>query len=159
MSKPNLDQLLDLAGHQAQIVLVKHKMPELVPSWVLIQADGGTQIIGTPWRNDAEKTQTGWHMKAKMRELGTVAYSFVAEAWAATLPKAYQDSVYLPDELRPRNRPDRTEVVAALAANAQEAKYRQWEIKRDSDGHVIALERMEESLKGSRSWMAELLKP
>jgi hypothetical protein len=157
--KPNLDDLLDLAGHQAQIILVDQKMPELIPSWVLIQADGSTQIIGTPWRNDAEKSQTGDLLKAKMDELGTVAYSFVAEAWAATAPKGYEGSAYLPDNLRPRNRPDRVEVVAALAANAQEAKYRQWKIKRDSDGHVIALERLEESLKGSRSWMAELLKP
>jgi hypothetical protein len=157
--RPNLDELLDLAGRQAQIILVDQKMPDLLPSWVLVQADGSCEVIGTPWRNDIEKNQTGHLMKAKMAELGTVAYSFVAEAWAATAPKGYEGSTYLPDNLRPRNRPDRTEVVSALAANAQEAKFRQWEIKRDSDGHVIALSALEESLKGSRSWMAELLKP
>jgi hypothetical protein len=158
--KPNLDDMLDLAGRQAQVVLIQYKMPHLVPSWLLIQADGSTEIIGTPWNDDDEKHNFVVLMKLKMRELGTVAYSLVAEAWQASAPKHWDTKSDLPDKLRPRNRPDRKEVVMALAATATEARYRQWEIKRDWVENITSLElEPEPSSTTSESWMADLLKP
>jgi hypothetical protein len=50
----NLDALLNLAEQQVQLVLIGLHQ-QLLPSWVLINAEGKFWIFGTPWRNDSHR--------------------------------------------------------------------------------------------------------
>src|SRR5260221_244217 len=121
-----LDQLLSLAANQAHLVLLGLRQPELIHSSVFIQEDGSSQILATPFANDGQKDATVAYVKAWMKNHGTVAYSFLAEGWQATLtPEEWNpDSGPIPEGDIPRNRVDRTEVVLPLATDGHETEYR-----------------------------------
>jgi hypothetical protein len=161
-----LDQLLELAGQHATNVLVSLKMDELVPSWVLISPKDEKQwsVIATPWRGPLDKTRQVNRLVRYMREHAVIAYSFVCEAWAASInpeegwsPDSGQP---LPAHLRASQRPNRREVVMAVAATRATARYSQWLILRDALGAVSELrfEPMAESDIAPESWIANLLK-
>jgi hypothetical protein len=148
--KPTLDQLLQLAGeHAGNVILGLRK--DLMPTWILINRQGPMNIIGTPWRNEAEKLFQRVKVKHQMEKAGTVAYSFVTEAWAASQAA---DST---DTRPPVDRPDRRECVMAVAANGTKIKYAQWEIIRDWNERVIKLKPID--MEGARleSWLAKML--
>jgi len=95
-------------------------------------------------------------LRAKMREWNTVAYSIVVEAWAAQQPKDWK----IGDDPgpRPAQRPERKEVVIAIASDGTEVVSRTWEIVRDWHERVIGLEQIEHPDYGvMQGWMAELL--
>lgn len=137
-----LDQLLELAEQQAHLVLLGLKAPELVPSWAFVQPDGSTHVLATPFVNDAQKDATVAYVKAWMRNHDTVAYSFLCEAWTATLsPEEWNPSSGKPIPVadQPRNRVDRIEVVYAMATDGKESQFKQWQIVRGWKGEVIGL--------------------
>jgi hypothetical protein len=155
MKKELLTKLADLAGEHANRVLVDLGQ-RLMPQWVLIDAQGGCDIVGTPWRNGHEKELTVERMRKEMRKRKVLAYSLVIEAWAAVAPPGWKEG-----EPRMPNwqRPDRREVVVAFATDGKSIEWRHWAIKRDWQDHVRALEPMPfEGDAQPTSWMTELLK-
>lgn len=148
MNPPNqLDILLDAAEAQARIVLVTLKFPSLLPMWVIVTGTGETVLRQTPFANDAQKLAVEFYMKEELRELEAVAYSFLAEAWMAhvELDQITSDDRLTSDWLRPTYRPDRIEIVTAIAVNRAQTKTRTWEIIRDgtATGKVKRLKRRE----------------
>lgn len=152
-----LDKLLDLAGHHAHAVMLGLKQ-SLLPAWLLLDGHGQSIIIGTPWENDEQKARAVARMRREMQKRHTVAYSFLCEAWAATQPKEWKlDDPIL---VRPKDRPDRREVVVALACTRDQTRMRQWAIVRDYNEQVTQLQ-LDEKLPPDGyfdSWMADLLK-
>jgi hypothetical protein len=150
-----LEQLVELAGRHAYSVLVERHLPALEPCWVLDEPDGQLRIIGTPWSDEHEKEIAAKIMRLHMRQHHTRAYSLVTEAWTAKAPEGWDPDTPLPQ--RPAERPDRQEVVIAVATDGRENQWRSWAIKRDWNERVVALEPrpMEGELT---SWMTDLLK-
>jgi hypothetical protein len=145
-------KLVELAEKQARTVLVDMQH-SLMPTWVLIDAKNRISVIGTPWQNDMEKEFYGKSLRQEMRKRKVVAYSFVTEAWKATVP---------PDadltKVRASERPDKQEVVMALASDGQDQEWRTWEIKRDWHERVTDLVLLPEMPGTPEGWMCEMLK-
>jgi hypothetical protein len=157
-----LDQLLSLAANHAHLVLLGLKQPELVPSWVFVQPDGSSKVMGTPWKDEATKRAIVAYAKAWMRNHGTVAYSLLVEAWKAELDPGEWDPDSrkpLPEALRAANQVNRIEIVMAMATDGKETQYKEWQIVRDWQGKVAALAPLEpeESDRKVESWLANLL--
>jgi len=159
----SLDTLLDIAGIHAKTVLIDFKMRALTPTWVLFNETGDPMIVGTPWKDDRDKYRSAKLMRQRMRAQGVIAYSFVAEAWTATVhPEEIDEAnLCLKDPMRrPVYRQDREEIVSACAATASEIKWRQWTIVRDHLERIIRLEPRElpESAQQAQGWLTEMLK-
>lgn len=149
--KPNLESMVTMAGTFAHLIILQMKQ-ELMPTWVLISASGQSDILATPWRNDAEKEYAKVFMREQIKQRNAIAYSFVVETWLATYDK--------PDDyekVRPKDRVDRKEAVMALASNGTETLWRTWLIHRDWNEQIIALEEQPE-IAEPFGWMADLLK-
>jgi hypothetical protein len=134
-----LDALIDHAYEHARTVLIERRTgdDQLAPAWLTIGGDGAVTITITPWSDEFEKDLVVAAMRHTMRETGVVAYSFVSEAWSASEPESY-------DPKRhgwPKDRPDRQEVVIAVASDRAASVHATWLIKRDRRGRVAALER------------------
>ena len=125
-----LDKLIDLAYNHAAATLLAQKRRELLPTWLLINGEGKANILATPWRDNREKRLAELFIKLQMTAQGTVAYSFVTEAWAAQAPQDWR-----PGQPRtfpePRNDPARREVVIAMACTADAQRMRSWVIHRN----------------------------
>lgn len=161
----HLDGLLALAGHHAQTVLVDLKMRSLVPTWVLVNDNAQVQIVGTPWDDEHEKNRVARKMRFEMRRRKTIAYSFVTEAWTATVEAHELDLERreLKDPMRkPAHRADRQEVVIACAADKSGVMlWRQWRIVRDWQDQIVRLEEKPFPFSVTehqpQSWLAEML--
>jgi hypothetical protein len=125
----------------------------LMPTWVVIDEAGAAHVIATPWSSDQEKEQTAQRMRRILKNFNAKAYSMVTEAWTAKAPPEWKPGEPL---IRPANRVDRTEVVIAFATDGQQIEWRQWQIKRDWNEQVMALEE-QPSGKEHESWMSQLL--
>lgn len=157
-----LDDLLGLAAQQAHLTLLGLKLPDLAPSWVFIQADKSKRVLITPFADDDQKEATIAYVKAWMHNHGTIAYSFLSEAWSAYLEPGEWDpeSGPLPEADRPINRLNRKEIVMVLATDGKETKHRQWEIVRDWEGKICGLvpqEMAESQIAPEKSRFAGLL--
>jgi hypothetical protein len=133
-----LDMLIDHAYQHARTILIERRTgdQQLAPAWLTIGGDGAFTVTITPFSNDFEKDLVIAAMRKTMREQGVVAYSFVSEAWSASEPESY-------DPKRhgwPKDRPDRQEVVIAVASTRAVCIHATWLIKRDKRGRVTALE-------------------
>lgn len=153
-----LDELVELAGQQARIVLLEAKQSELLTSWILEDQAGRVSVIGTPWQSDVEKESARLYMRRYMRQHGTVRYSFLCEAWQAyEKPGEYRPED--PDWVRPRDRADRIEVVIAMACDKENTRSRSWKIVRNDLEQIIALEPLEEIGEGPvEGWVTSMLK-
>lgn len=152
-----LDKLLDLAEQQAFVVRFSLK-EEIMPTWLLIDAQGDTEIIPTPWKTDLEKMLARVFIQARMHKLQTVAYSFLTEAWSAQQPADWKAEDGISETERPMRRADRRESVIACACDGTTTKWRVWRIIRDHLEQVVKLER-QQGLENDdfSSWMSELL--
>ena len=156
-----LDKLIELAYNHAAKQLLALKRRELQPTWLLINEEGNARILATPWRNDLEKRLAELFMKVQMAEHGTVAYSFVTEAWASIPPEGWR-----PGQPRtfpePRNDPARREMVIALAATSDSHRMKSWLIHRNHLEQIAGLEEHKDFPSDSggvfESWLADLLK-
>lgn len=147
--KPNLDDLLKLAEDDARRVIFKQRV-QVPPTWFL--SDGKrTMSLATPWGNDVERELAKMFMRIQVKLYHTVAYSFIAEVWSAT-----QDTAN-PSEVQPRNRPDRKEMVFALATDGKTIRIRSWDIVRDWNEQIVALEAKESPALGFGGWTCSLL--
>jgi hypothetical protein len=151
------DSLLDLAEHQARMVLLQLK-EDLVPSWVMFsRRTHRAEIIATPWRNDLEKRLCERRLRELMRKKQIAAYSFLSEAWVATAPADWSLDKPLPEAERPAQRADRKEVVMAFASDGTTKEWRVWEIKRDWHEQIITLEPRPLPEAIPAGWVTELL--
>jgi hypothetical protein len=160
--KEQLDKLNELAGKHARLILVEFKMP-LVPTWVLVTRDHKLKLVPTPWQDEEQKHQYAGAVRALMREKHVVFYSFVTEAWTATLkPEEWDEEADRPlDRVPAGQRPDRQEIVLACAASKDLARFRQWRIVREpTTERVIDLKEkpLPEGESQAESWMADMLK-
>jgi hypothetical protein len=155
MEKERLIQLLDLAEKHAYMILVERQVP-LVPSWVLISDKGEVTALGIPWDDNFEKTMTKLFLPLEMAKHKTIAYSVVLEVWAASLSQEEYERG--PEELvPPSERPDRRELVLAMATDGTSTEWRGWNIVRDALQMVSALEPTKEDFGGVETWMTKLL--
>ena len=159
-----LSDLLKLAGDHARTVLVKAKQPSLMPTWLLLNQSANVMMVGTPWEDDDDKARARKLMRAHMRKLGVIAYSFVTEAWAATVEPHEVDAERktLFDPMRgPVHRADREEIVLACAATPTQIKWRQWRIVREPTTERIVDLKAKPSSESEHSpegWLVEMLK-
>jgi hypothetical protein len=85
-----------------------------------------------------------------------VAYCIASEAWMATYPAEAAGKWRRPDVM-PEARPDRREVVMAIAANRRAQAFKVWAIVRDKAGQVIELP-LQETPADTGGDLTELLK-
>lgn len=150
-----LELLLDLAERQARaVILGLHR--RLIPSWLLISDQNKIHILGTPWNDQREKDLGKRMMRAEMRKRRTVAYSVVLEAWQAPATQEEVDSGHC---VPAGQRPDRKEVVLAMATDGKNTCWRTWDMVRDSLEQVTELRLVPDAYNHTKveTWMTELL--
>jgi hypothetical protein len=158
-----LDAMLHLAETQARQILLKLHIPSLMPVWLMITADGKVDILPTPWQDEHEKQSYANMVRVLMRKHRVVAYSFLTEAWTATLDKdEFDEKSGRPHDgiMGARHRPDRQEIVIACACTATISRWKRWRIVREATTErIIKLEEQSEPLGAeAESWLTEMLK-
>jgi hypothetical protein len=149
-----LSELVRLGGEHARTVLIGLQKP-LMPSWLYVDAQNGFHIVGTPWRNEAEKKMAGLHMRKVMQEAKAVAYSVVTEAWASHLDKSWKPGQPYTE---PRLDPKRQEIVLAFATDGEATEWKRWAVIRDWNDTVVKLEEQQPmDSENMTSWMNKLL--
>jgi hypothetical protein len=153
-----LEAMLEMAGKHAHNMLLGHKVDQLVPVFLMIDGDDDVMLAPVPWNDDNDKKRGLKIARATMKLAGIVRYSIVSEAWTANQPIGWKKG--MPVGPLPADRPDRKEVVWALAADKQQHRVRVWNIVRGEAGTVVRLDhdRQVEHLPGMGGRMAELLK-
>jgi hypothetical protein len=131
MSEVTLQALVDMAGAQARKIMVGTK-EELMPCF-LLQTETEVHILGTPWADSSQKAALIEEVRRWAKKIGAVRYSFLCEAWQA---KVVDEN----DERPASERPDREEIVMAVASDGKETVRAQWAIKRQ-DGVCVGLEK------------------
>jgi hypothetical protein len=151
-----LDALLERAGEHARRVLVEMKRAELMPTF-LMKGQEETTILIAPGRDENEKRILLKAVRGIMKDKRVTRYSMVSEAWTAAQPKGWKPG--MPQGPLPSDRPDRKEVVIAIAADKATAKSRVWDIVRGEGGSVVDLRLDKDGLTGLEGRMTELLRP
>lgn len=146
MSGFTLEDMLRLAHQHAEQVLVgKPAGEQVAPTFLMESERGARMLMQAPWRSDSEKDLLIRALAATMRARGIIRYSFVSEAWMATIPAdsmTIEEAVkhrFTDDEM-PRNRPDRREVVMTVAADRERSISAVYAIIRGEGGTVVKLE-------------------
>jgi hypothetical protein len=151
-----LERMLDNAGAHAENLLIDQHEDELLPFFHMITADGENILAPTPWRDEDDKRDMLGSIRLFMRMKNVVRYSVVSEAWAASQPKDWkpgQDISPMPSE-----RPDRREIVIAIAADKERTVSRSWDIVRGEAGSIVKLQ-LDKDFAGSQEGrMGSLLK-
>ena len=150
-----LEVLLDSAEQHIRRVLLEQKEDELVPLFVMAKPDEMI-LCPTPWRDDFEKALMVDMVRQEMRKEGVKAYVFMSEAWSAKQPAGWKPGD--PEGPAPSDRPDRQEIVFALACDKERALERVWRIVRGEAGTIVKLEREEKTTTGLVGRMAGLLR-
>ena len=151
----DLDALLDKAGQHARIVLVEMKETELLPTFLMIAAEENI-LMPARWGDEAEKRLILRAAREIMKEKGVTRYSMVSEAWTAKQPEGWKPG--MPQGPLPSDRPDRKEVVIAIAADKTATKSRVWDIVRGEGGSVVDLRLDQAALQDLSGRMGELLR-
>jgi hypothetical protein len=153
-----LEQLLDMAERHARRMLLEHKRDQLVPAFLYI-ADGHAAVIGAPWANNEDKRAYANAVRQILRTNDAKAYSFITEAWMATMPKDMPAEIA--QTMRPSEQPNREECVIAFATDGFHTRWRVWAIKRDKRGRVRALPPKDDAgdmtEANMTSWLTNLL--
>lgn len=131
-----IEKMLELAHGQAQNLIVGNK-EQIMPVFLILTGHDEIMIVGTPWQDDDQKDMAVALLRRMMASHQAKAYSFLTEAWVARQPKGWK--IGDPQGSAPKNRPDRKEVVLAMASNGSSTKYKSWDIIRDQDGNCIEL--------------------
>jgi hypothetical protein len=132
----DLDGLLELAGGHAHAVLIDMKADELTPTFLMVSA-GEHIFMPAPWRSEGDKAAILEAAREIMKEAGVIRYSVISEAWTAAQPEGWKPG--MPQGPLPADRPDREEVVIAIAADKTTAKSRIWRIVRGEAGSIVDL--------------------
>lgn len=135
MSTVDLNELLDHAGELATQQLVGKKA--MIAWCILVDATGERTLAAVETGSSRYENISQF---AKVRQLmcdrGTVAYAWVSEVWTSLDPRA----------VRPSEDPKRQEAVMAVASDGFKSVARQWDIRRDYKGAVVALVEAHETL-------------
>jgi hypothetical protein len=124
----------------------------VMPTIVIEKEDGNVEIIGCPWRDDAEKKAMVTNAAMQIGRNGGRAWSFVCEAWTATQKPDKRPFV------RPRDRPDRKEAVFCLIGTGGETIHIwSWEIIRGEGGKCERLGALASDPPGMESWIGKVL--
>jgi hypothetical protein len=163
IQQEQLDKLLEVADRHARTVLIEFKMRRLMPTWALMTGTGEIQVVSTPWQDDREKWRYAALLRAGMRQQEVIAYSFVSEAWSATLElEEWDKETGRPlGDLRAGSHPARQEIVMACACSATLVCWRQWRIVREATTErIIELRErpLPESESQVESWLTQMLK-
>ena len=136
--------LLDFAYQHATRMLMQEPR-ELPPTWLIANGEGLVTIVVTPFGDDEEKDAVVAQMRKMMRDKNIVAYCHLAEAWMGKAAST----------VRPRDDPERIEIVTAMAYTATEDECAAWKIKRSANDLPIELELLERSkgASGRFSWL------
>jgi hypothetical protein len=139
MSIPELTvaRMLELAYGQAKNLIVGNK-EQIMPVFMVLAGDDSIVFVGTPWHGDDQKNMAIVMLRELMKEHKATAYSFLTEAWVARQPKGWRPGID-PRGPAPMDRPDRKEVVLAMATNGTDTQYKSWDIVRDADGNCVEL--------------------
>ena len=117
----------------------------------MVYPDESLEAIATPFRDDHERMAIAAIMREHLRLKKAVAYSFVFEGWQATLDRSEPLG-----ETKIRDRPDKREVVIAIATDGLNQKMRLWGIVRDRRGRCKAL-LLEDEGAPTVGWATNLL--
>jgi|HubBroStandDraft_6_1064221.scaffolds.fasta_scaffold753868_2 hypothetical protein len=150
----DLDALLDKAGQHARIVLLEMKETELLPTFLMIAAEENI-LMPAPWGDEIEKKVLLRAAREIMKAKGVSRYSMVSEAWTAKQPEGWKPG--MPQGPLPSDRPDRKEVVIAIAADKTATKSRLWDIVRGEGGTIVDL-RLDQAAQDLGGRMGELLR-
>ena len=123
--------------HARNILLTRHK-PELSPLLHFVNAKGEHQLVTMAWDNDMEKHAAMREARKIGRAMNAVAMMFIDEMWKATeemplTPWHARQKEYV----RPAERPDRKEVVLAVATDGVDQVAKEMQIVRTRPGGPI----------------------
>lgn len=94
-------------------------------------------VIPTPWNNPFEKEIYISAMRMLIREKAIVAYSFVTEAWLATVAPHQAELAKIP----PSQRSNRKDILMIMSRHRDGEYYMtQYEVEYDADGKVTLSE-------------------
>jgi hypothetical protein len=140
--------LMGMAYGQAHGVLVQrsaeHK--QLVPTF-LVMTGAKVEIFACPWQSDQEKYMAQDLIRARMKAQKSQAYSFLSEAWMLVVDQADFEAQKRAESgvLRPSQSERRIEVVTIVACAKHESgmarAFQMWNIIRDDQGTITALEK------------------
>jgi hypothetical protein len=158
-----LDGLLGVAGKHARRVLIELK-ESMGPTWVMVDWENRIEIVATPWADEEEKRVYKVELRRLMRFKGVKVYSFMTEAWIATVGREEWDEVNARpvDGKMVSERGDRQEVVIACACSREQALWKVWRMVREPTTEVIIdlVEKSDLSSVGikHKSWLDQMLK-
>jgi len=151
-----LDALLEGAGEHARRVLVEMKEAELAPIFLMVGPEDENILMPAPWRDENQKRIMLAAVREIMKDKRVTSYSEVSEAWSSVQPKDWKPG--MPEGPAPSERPDRKEIVIAIAADRTTAKSRAWDIVRGEAGSIVDLRLDGNALTGLEGRMADLLR-
>lgn len=135
-----VEGLIDMARRHANDLYRDNNDPEhqLLPIWTGYSPTEGLIVIATPFTGDSyEESEQSKTRALAMVEImfackGVTAYSFMSEAWVATVEKHTDPAIA---KLKPSQRMDRREVVTIVAADRSgNKKSAAYEIERQPSG-------------------------
>jgi hypothetical protein len=140
-------ELMSMAYTQAETVLIKHadRHKQLVPTFAILTGDN-LEVVACPWNDDSQKYMAQGLIKARMKQKGSTAYSFLCEAWMVKLHRDEYDETRRAGEdfLQPSQSDRRVEIVSIVACCKHEAgiakDFKIWDIIRNDKGEIIKLD-------------------
>ena len=91
---------------------------QIIPMWLLQDADGKIQPVLTPFHEGEPKETYAKAVKSALKEHKAVRYGFMSEAWAVSIKKDHPD-FNRADKVKPSTHPDRREVIKLVVEDDQ----------------------------------------
>lgn len=133
---PDLESLVQIGGDHAKQVLIGKPRAELLTTYLLYRngANGDLEIeaMVCPWRDELEKIAIIETVRAHAHAIGAEALSVISEAWVSVYPLGG-----LAGRDPPSQRPDRVEIVFAVATDGDTVKAGRWNIRRKNPGGPV----------------------
>jgi hypothetical protein len=107
----------------------------IMPFWVVIStAPAAAMMIVTPWESPEEKRQTQEKMRRLMHRTRASRFSFLSEAWMASIAVDDPDRAKL-ETIAPRERSDRIDIISVMSVERGGASLQsQWVYDYDAKG-------------------------
>lgn len=113
-----LEELHNHGCEFGKMMLKKHN--NVFSFFLVIFPDGQEGYIATPWKSSVEKPVYIAAIRQLFREKGIVAYTFVTEAWVATIdPRTQRDLM----NVAPRDRSDRLDTLIVMSRHRDGEHY------------------------------------
>jgi hypothetical protein len=153
MTTPAFSELLDAAERHARTALFKKRQQHLETTWFLLDGKN-IRKLATPWRNDYERELAKVFMRNVVEQYHIPAYAYVSEVWyAKETPENFNSDNFV----QPRDRPDRKEMIIAMATDGKNVRTKAWEIVRNWNEQITALKSQSTKGFGFGGWMISLL--